>query len=80
MELGAHKPLPAFFDRICDALAIRDRGRVVMVGDGLATDILGGNRAGMDTIWYNPDGLPLTGPARPTYTAGSYREILRILT
>ena len=79
MELGVQKPLPAFFDRICDALSIRDRSQTVMVGDGLGTDILGGNRAGIDTIWYNPDNLPLTGPARPTYTAGSYGEILSLL-
>ena len=80
MELGAQKPRPAFFDRICEALGIRDRSQAVMVGDGLGTDILGGNRAGMDTIWYNPDRLPLTGPARPTYTAGSYGEILDLLS
>ena len=80
MELGAQKPLPAFFDRICEALNIRDRSQAVMVGDGLGTDILGGNRAGLDTIWYNPDRLPLTGPARPTYTAGSYGEVLDLLS
>ncbi len=79
MELGAQKPMPAFFDRICEALSITDRGRVVMVGDGLGTDVLGGNQAGIDTIWYNPDGLPLSGPARPTYTAASYGEMLHIL-
>ena len=50
-----------------------------MVGYGLGTDILGGNRAGIDSIWYNPDHLPLTGPAVPTYTAASYDEILRLL-
>lgn len=80
MELGAQKPMPAFFDRVCEALSITDRSRVVMIGDGLGTDILGGNRAGIDTIWYDPDGLPLSGPARPTYTAASYGEILNLLT
>ncbi len=79
MELGAQKPLPAFFDRICETLHLSDRTQAVMVGDGLGTDILGGNRAGIDTIWYNPDHLPLTGPAVPTYTAASYDEILRLL-
>ena len=80
LELGAQKPQRAFFDRICAALGVTDRSRAVMVGDGLATDILGGNRAGMDTVWYNPAHLPLTGPARPTYTAGSYGEILALLS
>ncbi len=80
MELGAQKPLPAFFDRICEALNLHDRSRMVMVGDGLTTDILGGNQAGIDTIWYNPGQLPLTGNAHPTYTAESYDDILHFLS
>ena len=40
----------------------------------------GGNNAGIDTIWFNPGRLPLTGRARPTYTADSYDQILRILS
>lgn len=79
MELGAQKPNPAFFQRVLDKLGVADPSQAVMVGDGLDTDILGGNRAGIDTTWFNPEGRPLTGPARPTYTAASYEEILRIL-
>lgn len=79
MELGAQKPNPAFFQRVLDKLGVADPSQAVMVGDGLDTDILGGNRAGIDTIWFNPEGRPLTGPARPTCTAASYEEILRIL-
>lgn len=79
MELGVQKPMPAYFDRVCAALGITDRSEVLMIGDSLSSDILGGNRAGIDTLWYNPTGAPLTGPARPTYTASSYGEILDLL-
>lgn len=79
MELGVQKPLPAYFDKVCDALNITDRSRVVMIGDSLNSDILGGNHAGIDTIWYNPKGAPLTGAATPTYTVSCYEEILTIL-
>lgn len=79
MELGAQKPNPAFFQTILDKLGVDDRSQAVMVGDGLDTDILGGNRAGIDTIWFNPEGKPLSGPARPTYTAAGYDDILHIL-
>ena len=79
MELGVQKPLPAYFDKVCEALNITDRSRVVMVGDSLTSDILGGNRAGIDTIWYNPKGAPLTGGATPTYTVSDYQEIIDIL-
>lgn len=80
MELGVQKPLPAYFDKVCQALNVTDRSRVVMVGDNLNSDILGGNNAGIDTIWYNPKGLPLTGAARPTYTVADYEEILSIVS
>lgn len=79
MELGAAKPRPAFFDRVLEALSVSDRSRAVMVGDGLATDILGANRAGLDSIWYNPRQKPLTGPAVPTWQADSYDRVLAIL-
>lgn len=79
MELGVQKPLPAYFDKVCEGLGITDRSRAVMIGDSLTSDILGGNNAGLDTIWYNPKGAPLTGSARPTYTVGSYGEILALL-
>jgi FMN phosphatase YigB (HAD superfamily) len=79
MELGASKPRPEFFQRILERLSVTDPSRVVMVGDGLATDILGANNAGLDSIWYNPQGQRLTGPARPTWTVGNYGQILDIL-
>lgn len=79
MELGASKPRPEFFQKIFAALSVTDLRRVVMVGDSLTSDILGGNQAGIDTIWYNPRGLPLTGTAAPTYTVSDYDEICRIL-
>ena len=79
MELGVQKPLPAYFDKVCEALNITDRSRVVMIGDSLSSDILGGNNAGIDTVWYNPKGVPLTGRAVPTYTVSSYGEIISLL-
>lgn len=79
-ELGVNKPNPLFFDHVCQNLGIADRSRAVVVGDNLDSDILGGNRAGMDTVWYNPHSLPLKGPARPTYTAKAFAEIEAIIT
>ena len=79
MELGVQKPMPAYFDKVCEAMNITDRSRVVMIGDSLSSDILGGNNAGIDTIWYNPKGTPLSGSATPTYTVANYEEIVTLL-
>lgn len=31
-----------------------------MIGDNLLADIQGGNNAGIDTVWYNPDKKSIT--------------------
>lgn len=55
-ELGGQvrrfgKPFPEIFDRLFAASPEIPRDRAVMVGDGLATDIQGARRAGIDAIW-----------------------------
>lgn len=79
MELGCQKPQKEYFDRVCAELGLTDRSRVVVIGDSLRTDVLGGRNAGIDAIWYNPSGLPEDPSIRPTRTAGSYLEILDYL-
>ena len=78
-ELGVNKPDPLFFDHVCRNLDIADRSEAVVVGDSLSSDILGGNRAGIDTVWYNPHRKPLYGSARPTYTVADFAEIERMI-
>jgi len=79
MELGAAKPQAEYFDKVLTALNVSDKSRVVMVGDALGTDILGANRAGLDSVWFNPGRLPRSGPAAPTFEAADYSEILTFL-
>ncbi len=74
-ELGVNKPDPLFFDYVCRDMEITDRSKAVVVGDNLSSDILGGNQAGIDTVWYNPHKKQLSGLARPTYTAAEFAEI-----
>jgi YjjG family noncanonical pyrimidine nucleotidase len=79
-ELGARKPETAFFDHVCRKMGISDRHQAVVVGDNLNSDILGGNRAGIDTIWYAPRETALTGPAKPTYIARTFSQIETIIS
>lgn len=78
-EIGVGKPDPLFFDHVCRNLNLLDRSTAVVVGDSLASDIMGGNQAGIDTIWYNPRGKTLSGSARPTYEAFSLDEVESII-
>ena len=50
-----------------------------MIGDSLSADIQGGNNAGIDTVWYNPDHLENKTQAQPSYEVDSYQALLEIL-
>lgn len=76
---GADKPDPRFFEYLDRQAGSLDKAATLMVGDRLDADILGGNRFGVDTCWYNPAGAPLSGDILPTYTIGSLKELTAIV-
>ena len=78
-ELGFRKPQREFFQRVFDALGIRDLRRTVVVGDSLAADIQGAVNAGVDSIWFNPKGCPALAAPVPTHTVSSFGEIRNLI-
>ena len=80
-EMGSQKPQREFFEQVYTALGLteNDLPRTVMVGDSLTSDILGGIRGGIDTLWYNPGRLPADPQIRPTWEAADFTEMERIL-
>lgn len=74
-EIGVQKPQIEFFEAVFGALGVTDRSGVVMVGDTLGSDILGGIRSGVDTIWFNPKGLPGRADIVPTHTVSDFKEL-----
>lgn len=77
-ENSKPKPEPDVFLRAAKQLAVRPEDTLV-IGDSLPADIGGGIRAGMDTLWYCPQGKQPTHDVVPTYQAKSYDEILQLL-
>lgn len=57
---GVRKPNPTFFDRIAALLNVQP-SQLTIIGDSFRSDILSAARAGVRTIWYNPDCLPAPG-------------------
>ena len=57
-QIGAGKPDKAFFDYIFRDLGVTDKSRVIMVGDSLTSDMLGGRNAGIATCRYLNGGEP----------------------
>ena len=74
-EVGASKPDPKIFEIALDGVSPAD---ALMIGDSLNSDILGANRAGIDSCWFNPKGKACPEHIRPTYEAATLEECARI--
>ena len=78
-QLHTQKPDAAFYEKIGTRISNFDKHHALMIGDSLSADIQGGNNAGIDTVWYNPDHLENNTQAQPTYEVDSYQALLEIL-
>lgn len=73
-EIGAIKPLPAFFDAILQSGVRADE--CLMIGDSLLSDIAGAHAVGMDACWFNPKALKNDGAHTPEYEIRDLRELI----
>ena len=78
-QLHTQKPDAAFYEKIGARISNFDKKNSLMIGDSLSADIQGGNNAGIDTVWYNPDHLENNTQAQPTYEVDSYQALLELL-
>ena len=56
-EVGYQKPDKEYFDYVFEKENITDIKRVIVLGDSLTSDMLGGRNAGVDTCRYVRDGV-----------------------
>ena len=78
-EIGSSKPNTEFFRITSEKLGISDPASALVVGDSLASDILGGNNYGMNTCWYNPQNLPRNPDIKPTYEIKDLADLLHLV-
>ncbi len=78
-EVGVAKPDPRIFDAAFEVMGRPARQEVLIVGDSLTSDIRGGNRYGIDTCWYNPQGLPHAPGIKVVYEIRALDELLGII-
>ena len=78
-DAGSQKPRKEYFDYCFRRMPGILPQEMILVGDSLSSDILGGNQAGTDTCWYNPAGLPGREDIRPDYEIRDLRELEGIL-
>ena len=77
---GYAKPDVRFFEYAMN-MAARPAGKdqAIIIGDRLDADILGANRYGIDSVWYNPEQLANSSAVVPTFEVACLREIAAAL-
>jgi len=78
-DVGIEKPNAGYFDAVFDGEGIIDKSQAVIIGDSLTSDILGGNNAKIDTIWYNRFHKENTKGVKVTYEVAELKEVERLL-
>lgn len=77
--LGSQKPQKAFFDQCFARIPDFDPTLALIIGDSLTSDIKGGNNAGIETCWFNPDGEENHTDAKVDYEIHSLKELYALL-
>ena len=77
--MGALKPAKDFFDGCLKEMGNITPDEIIMIGDSLTADIIGGKEYGLKTIWFNPNKLPIPKDLTPDHTVNSLLEIKQIL-
>jgi 2-haloacid dehalogenase len=77
---GFAKPDSRFFDFTVKMARVFSRDETIIVGDRLDADILGANRFGIDSCWFNPGRLANESHAVPTYHVARLDDVLPALT
>lgn len=78
--IGHAKPSTEFLDAIFGHRQDMDREESIMIGDGLASDIQGGNRYNLDTLWVNLHQQVNETPYQATYEVNELPTIMQIVS
>ena len=76
--MGVHKPMKEFFDIVFAEIPRLDKEKTVIIGDSLTSDIKGGQVAGIDTIWMNPQEKE-ANEIEPTFQIKKLTDLYQIL-
>lgn len=78
-EIGVAKPDPRYFEVLVTSLGNPPRSQVLMVGDGLSSDMKGGVDFGIDTCWFNRARVENNTGIKPSFEIHELRQLLVLL-
>ena len=78
-DIGVQKPAKEFFDYCFEKLEQPKKEDVILIGDSLSADIIGGLNYGIDCIWFNKNNDKIPEDIKPTYIVDKLCDIEKIL-
>jgi 2-haloacid dehalogenase len=78
-DTGYQKPMKEFFDYVFARIPNFRVEEALIIGDSLSADIKGGELAGMDTCWFNPNMKQNHTNIKPSYQIHNLEEIMQIV-
>jgi len=76
---GFAKPDVRFLEHTAQMARPFAKNEAILIGDRLEADILGANRYGIESCWFNPNLLVNASDATPTYEIASLHDIIPLL-
>jgi 2-haloacid dehalogenase len=78
-DTGYQKPMKEFFDYVFSRIPNFRVEEALIIGDSLSADIKGGELAGMDTCWFNPNMKYNHTNINPSYQIHNLEELKQIV-
>jgi 2-haloacid dehalogenase len=78
-DTGYQKPMKEFFDYVFSRIPNFRVEAALIIGDSLSADIKGGELAGLDTCWFNPNMKQNHTTITPSYQIHNLEEIMQIV-
>ena len=78
-EAGHNKPHNEFFEKFFIKINTNEKDDMIIIGDELETDILGGIKNGIDSCWVNMKNIVNNSSIKPTYEINDLIELKNIL-
>ena len=74
-HIGYAKPHPLYFEYVFSHILQFEKNKCLIIGDNLATDITGGNNAGIDSCWFNRTGTVNDTGIMPVFEINDLRKL-----
>lgn len=78
-QVGFEKPCLNFFEYCFSKISNFNKNETLIIGDSLSSDIAGGNKAGITTVWFNKNGLENLSDTTADYEISSLSDFASLL-